>query len=207
MSFDRLPKFHRPARLAVLLSGSGRTLDNLLEQIKAGTLDATIPVVIASKDCLGAHKARDAGIETHVHTGRLDPALLDSLCEKHEIDLVILAGYLKLVPITNRVRGRVVNIHPALLPRFGGKGMHGDAVHSAVIESAKRGETSESGCTVHLADEEYDTGSTIVQLKCPVSASDTPEELAARVFALECRAYPEAINLLIQRNARAHQGE
>jgi len=207
MSFDQLPKFHCPARLAVLLSGSGRTLDNLLGKINAGELDATIPVVLASKECLGASKARDAQIETHVHSGRLDPTMLDSLCDTHAIDLVILAGYLKLVPITDRVCGRVVNIHPALLPSFGGKGMHGDAVHRAVIEAAKRGEVSESGCTVHLADDQYDTGSTIVQLRCPVSASDTPDELAARVFALECRAYPKAIKILIERNAERHRGE
>lgn len=200
MSFDDLPRFHAPVRLGVLLSGSGRTLDNLIERIAAGEIDATIPVVIASKECLGAQKARNAGIETHVHDKRLDPNWLDSICEAHEIDLLVLAGYLKLVPISDRVRHRVINIHPALLPKFGGKGMHGHHVHEAVIESAQRSEVSESGCTVHFADDEYDTGSVIVQKRCPVLATDTPDELAARVFALECEAYPEAIKLLIQRN-------
>ncbi len=202
MSFDDLPRFHSPARLAVLLSGSGRTLDNLLGQIDRGALDATIPVVIASKECLGAQKARDAGISTHVHTGKLDSAWLDRICDEHQIDLVVLAGYLKLVPISDRVRHRVINIHPALLPSFGGKGMHGHHVHEAVIEAARLGEVTESGCTVHFADDQYDTGSVIVQLRCPVEGGDTPDSLASRVFELECRAYPQALKMLIERNAQ-----
>lgn len=183
-----------------MLSGSGRTLDNLIERIGSGALPATIPVVVASKECLGAQKARDAGIETHVHDKRLDPAWLDTLCDAHEVDLIVLAGYLKLVPISERTRNRVINIHPALLPNFGGKGMHGHYVHEAVIQAARRGEVKESGCTVHFADEEYDTGSVIVQKRCPVSEADTPDELAARVFELEREAFPEAIKLLIERN-------
>lgn len=200
MSFADLPGFHSPARLAVMLSGSGRTLDNLIERIGSGAIRATIPVVIASRECLGAQKARDAGIETHVHEQRLDPAWLDSICDAHEVDLIVLAGYLKLVPISERIRHRIINIHPALLPSFGGRGMHGRHVHEAVIEAARRGEVSESGCTVHFADEEYDTGSVIVQKRCPVYETDTPDELAARVFELECEAFPEAIKLLIERN-------
>jgi phosphoribosylglycinamide formyltransferase 1 len=207
MSFVDLPKFHCPVRLAVLLSGSGTTLDNLLAHIEQGDLEADIPVVIASKECLGAHKARDAGIETHVHTGVLDPNWLDELCDRYEIDLVVLAGYLKLVPITDRVRDRVINIHPGLLPDFGGKGMHGQRVHQAVIDAAKRGEVDESGCTVHFADDDYDTGSVIVQLRCPVYDTDCAQEVGDRVFELECRAYPQALKLLIARNADAHRDE
>jgi phosphoribosylglycinamide formyltransferase 1 len=207
MSFVDLPKFHCPVRLAVLLSGSGTTLDNLLAHIEQGDLEADIPVVIASKECLGAHKARDAGIETHVHTGVLDPNWLNAICDMHEIDLVVLAGYLKLVPITDRVRDRVINIHPGLLPDFGGKGMHGQRVHQAVIDAAKRGEVDESGCTVHFADDDYDTGSVIVQLRCPVYDTDCAQELGDRVFELECRAYPQALKLLIARNADAHRDE
>ena len=207
MSFDRLPKFHTPIRLAVMLSGSGFTLDNLNKHIAQGDLEAVIPVVIASKECLGAQKARDAGIETHVHGKTLDPALLDELCEKHAIDLVVLAGYLKLLPISDRTRFRVINIHPSLLPSFGGKGMHGAHVHQAVVEAAKRGEVHESGCTVHCADDHYDTGSTIVQLRCPVKDTDCAQDLGDRVFQLECLAYPQAINLLIERNAQANSHE
>ena len=200
MSFQQLPPFHTPARLGILLSGSGRTLDNLLGCIRKGEFDASIPLVIASKECLGAQKARNAGIETHVHTGRLEPEWLDRLCDLHDIDLLVLAGYLKLVPITDRNRHRVINIHPALLPDFGGKGMHGHHVHQAVVEAAARGEVSESGCTVHFADDEYDTGSTILQLRCPVLPGDTADDLAARVFELECEAYPQALKMLIDRN-------
>lgn len=207
MSFDQLPKFHSPVRLVVLLSGSGFTLDNLIKHIAAGDLDAVIPVVIASKECLGVQKARDARIETHVHTQQLNSEILDELCEKHNIDLVVLAGYLKLVPITDRVRDRVINIHPALLPDFGGNGMHGQRVHQAVIDAAIRGEVNESGCTVHFADEHYDTGSTIIQLRCSVNDTDCAQKLGDRVFKLECQAYPQAINLLIARNAKAHEHE
>ncbi|MDF1809158.1 MAG: phosphoribosylglycinamide formyltransferase [Phycisphaerales bacterium] len=207
MSFDELDKFHSPTRLAVLLSGSGTTLDNLLRHIDSGNLDADVPVVIASKECLGAQKARDAGIPTVVHTGQLDSQMLDQICAQYDVDLVILAGYLKLVPISPRVQNRVINIHPALLPDFGGKGMHGMNVHRAVVESAKLGKIDRSGCTVHFADEHYDTGSTIIQLDCPIHETDTPDELAKRVFELECQAYPQAIKLLIDRNARAHSAE
>lgn len=207
MSVADLPDFHSPVRLAVLLSGSGRTLDNLLEQINEKKLNATVCVVVASKECLGADKARRAGVETHVHHGKLDSGFLDAICNAHKIDLVILAGYLKLVPITDRVRNRVINIHPALLPDFGGPGMHGHHVHEAVIDACKAGRVHESGCTVHYADEHYDTGSTILQLRCPVKPSDTPDELASRVFDLECKAYPEAIKLLIACNANAHPNE
>ncbi len=205
MSFDALPKFHTPTRLMVMLSGSGTTLDNLIAHIKSGKLDAAIPVLIASRECLGAHKARDAGIETHIQPAKQSSAgagaLIDDLCDQHAIDLVVLAGYLKLVPITDRVRHRVVNIHPSLLPSFGGKGMHGMRVHQAVVEAARQGKVSESGCTVHFADDEYDTGSTIVQLRCPVEPTDDAQTLASRVFELERRAYPQAIKKLIERNA------
>lgn len=203
MSFDDLPRFHSPTRLGVLLSGSGRTLDNLIDHIAAGELDATIPVVVASRACLGEQKARDAGIETHIHPVPLDSGWLGDLCDRHGLDLVVLAGYLKLVPISDRLRHRVINIHPALLPGFGGKGMHGQRVHAAVLDAARRGELIESGCTVHFADEAYDTGSIILQRRCPVRADDTPQTLAARVFELEREAYPAALNLLIERNARA----
>ena len=207
MSFDSLPIFHSPTRLLVMLSGSGTTLMNLLKHIEQGTLHATIPLVLASRECLGAQRARDAGIETHIHTNPIDPDWLDALCDEQNIDLVILAGYLKLLPITDRLAHRVINIHPALLPDFGGRGMHGGRVHQAVVEAAQRGEVHESGCTVHFADEHYDTGSIILQRRCPVHDTDCAHTLGDRVFQLECQAYPQAINLLIQRNAQANQGE
>jgi len=191
------PSAHPAARLAVLLSGSGRTLENLIAHIERGDLDAQIAVVVGSGECLGIEKAVRAGIPALVCTGGIRSDELDRLCEEHSIDWVILAGYLKLVPITDRVRGKVINIHPALLPDFGGKGMHGMHVHRAVVEAAQRGEVSETGCTVHFADEEFDRGTIIEQRWCPVSGDDTAEAVAARVFALECECLPSAIQSVI----------
>lgn len=188
------------ARLAVLLSGSGRTLDNLIEFINRGELDAQIAVVVGSRDCLGVEKAERAGIPTLVCVGGVGGDELDRVCNEHSIDWVILAGYLKLVPITDRVRGKVINIHPALLPNFGGPGMHGMEVHRAVVEAAKRGEISETGCTVHFADEEFDRGAIIEQRRCRVSGDDSAEDVADRVFELECACLPSAIQGLITGN-------
>ncbi|MBO6514447.1 MAG: phosphoribosylglycinamide formyltransferase [Phycisphaerales bacterium] len=195
---DAVPKI-QPARLAVLLSGSGRTLDNLVEHIDQGTLDATIKVVVGSRECLGVEKAKQAGIPTLVCETGIDARTLDRVCDEHAIDWVILAGYLKLVPITDRVRGRVINIHPSLLPSFGGKGMHGMHVHRAVVEAARRGEINETGCTVHFADEEFDQGAIIEQRRCEVTPSETPEQVAARVFELECDCLPNAIRSVLSR--------
>ncbi len=186
------------ANLAVLLSGSGRTLENLIEHIDRGQLDANIAVVVGSRECLGVEKAKAAGLPAMVCDGGINADELDRVCDQYSIDWVVLAGYLKLVPITDRVRGRVINIHPALLPNFGGKGMHGMHVHRAVLEAAERGEVSESGCTVHFADEEFDQGKIIEQRRCSVSAQDTAEDIAARVFELECVCLPSALSKVIE---------
>lgn len=184
-----------PPRLAVLLSGSGRTLVNLVDHIDAGTLKATIPLVIASRECLGAQRARERGVATvRVLPGTIPAATLAAVLDQHRIDWVVLAGYLRLVDIPPAYRGRVVNIHPALLPDFGGPGMHGRHVHEAVL-AARR---TQSGCTVHLCDEVYDRGRVILQKRCPVLPDDTPEALAARVFELEKAAYPEALARLLE---------
>lgn len=182
-----------PARLAVFLSGSGRTLLNLLEAIRAGRLHATIPLVVASKECLGAERARHAGIHTEVIRGDIPAPRLLELCREHRIDFVVLAGYLRLLPVPRELDGRMVNIHPALLPDFGGPGMYGHHVHAAVIAAGR----TRSGCTVHLCTPEYDRGTILLQKSCPVRADDTADTLAARVFELECQAYPEALELLI----------
>ncbi len=202
-----LDRFHSPTRLGVMLSGSGTTLLNLMDHIRSGKLDAQIPIVIASKECVGAERARDLGIETIVHEGSIGSDDLDSICDEFDIDLVILAGYLRLVPISDRVRHRVINIHPALLPRFGGKGMHGMHVHRAVAYEARTNGLDRSGCTVHFADEQYDTGEHIVQLSCAIESSDTPEQIAKKVFELECEAYPRAIKKLIDCNFEQHPAE
>ena len=184
-----------PLRLAILLSGSGRTLENLLEWIAAERLAATVEVVIASRgDVRGVGVAQRAGLPTRVlpqgtHSTAEWSAEIFAACRAAKADLVVMAGFLKLVEIPADFAGRVINIHPALLPAFGGKGFHGMHVHRAVLA---RGCTV-SGCTVHLVDNEYDHGRIILQKTVPVLPDDTPESLAARVFAVECQALPQAI--------------
>jgi phosphoribosylglycinamide formyltransferase 1 len=185
----------RTPRLAVLLSGGGRTLLNLLDYVRSGSLAATVDLVIASRECLGAQRARDAGLPTQIIPGIIPAPRLASLVRDHRIDLIVLAGYLKLIDIPPDLEGRIVNIHPALLPGFGGPGMYGDRVHEAVIRSGAR----MSGCTVHLVDAIYDHGRILLQRTCPVLPDDTPHSLADRVFSLECKAYPEALQRLIER--------
>lgn len=179
-------------KLAVMLSGSGRTLDNLLLAIREKRLRATIALVIASRETLGAAKARAAGIETLIHPGVIPAATLERELTQRNIDWVILAGYLKYLNVPPTFAGRVVNIHPALLPAFGGPGMYGDRVHEAVIKAG----ATHSGCTVHLVDAIYDHGQILLQRSCPVLPTDDPHTLAARVFAEECIAYPEALQQL-----------
>jgi len=181
------------APIAVFLSGSGRTLVNLADRIAAGELPARIVLAVASRECLGAQRARERDIPTRVVEGDLAPGELSRLLEEAGAQWVVLAGYTRLLPIPPGFEGRVVNIHPALLPKFGGPGMFGPRVHQAVIDA---GET-ESGCTVHLCDDRYDAGPIVLQKRCPVLPNDTPEELAARVFELEREAYPEALRGLI----------
>jgi phosphoribosylglycinamide formyltransferase 1 len=189
------------ARLAVMLSGAGRTLANLLDEIAAGRLPATVDLVIASRECPGAARAREAGIETLIMPGVIPAAQLGDVLAARRIDWVALAGYLKLIRIPPRYRGRIVNIHPALLPDFGGPGMFGRRVHEAVLASGR----NESGCTVHLCDEEFDRGDIILQRSCPVLPGDTPETLADRVFELERGVYPEALRRLIRGGADTYR--
>lgn len=182
------------APIAIMLSGSGRTLVNLCERIDAGELPARIAVVIASKECLGAQRARDRGFPTMVEPGVLAAERLNTILQGHGARWLVLAGYLKMVNIPRAFEGRVVNIHPALLPAFGGPGMYGDRVHRAVLEHGCK----IAGCTVHLCDDRYDTGPIVLQRVCEVRDDDTPDSLAARVFELEKRAYPEALTALLE---------
>lgn len=190
------------SRLSVFLSGSGRTLVNLVDRIKQGTLDAEIVDVVASRECPGIERASQAGLSVEVIPGTISVGRLLDRVESKRIGLVVLAGYLKKVPVPEPMRERIVNIHPALLPgdgtggRFGGPGMYGMKVHRAVIEA---GET-QSGCTVHYCDNAYDTGPVLLRKTCVVEPGDTPESLAKRVFALELDAYPEALQLAMTTN-------
>lgn len=190
-----------PARLAVLISGSGRTLLNLVDRIEEGTLSARIELVIASRECVGAERARNRGLRVIVRPGPLDAEWFGKVLAENNVDWIILAGYLQLAPIPPGYEGRMVNIHPALLPRHGGPGMYGMRVHRAVLRA---GDT-ESGCTVHLCDGQYDTGPIVLQRTCAVEPGDTPETLAARVFALELEALPAALQSLIESESRAAQ--
>ena len=189
-------------RLAVLLSGSGRTLDNLLDQIAAGRLPARVETVVSSRgDVRGVRIAARAGIPVQVlpPAGRPLPEWSDAVfahCRAARADLVVMAGFLHLLRIPGDFAGRVINIHPSLLPAFGGRGFHGMHVHRAVLD---RGCTV-SGCTVHLVDDEYDHGRILLQATVPVLPDDTPDSLAARVFAAECETFPEAIRRIAVRH-------
>lgn len=189
-----------PLRVAVFLSGSGRTLDNLLSWMTDGRLDASIVLVVSSReDVRGTAIAREAGLDTLVLEPRKSTAAEVSerafaACRERQVDLVVLGGYLHLLAIPADYAGRVINIHPSLLPAFGGKGYHGLKVHRAVLN---RGCTV-SGCTVHLVDEVYDNGRVLAQEPVRVLTGDTPEDLAARVFAAECQLLPEAIQAIAE---------
>lgn len=180
-------------RLAILLSGGGRTLLNLHDLISRGELNATIPLVISSKEGIGAGRARARNLHTLVIPGQMTLETFSGILNQHAIDLVILAGYLKKLPVPPHYRNKILNIHPALLPKFGGHGMYGDRVHAAVIAAGEK----ESGCTVHFVDDQYDTGPIILQRTCPVLPTDDAHTLAARVFEQECIAYPEAIRRVL----------
>jgi phosphoribosylglycinamide formyltransferase-1 len=187
-----------PIALAVLISGSGTTLQNLIDQIAAGTLSAQVRIVIASRrDITGIEKAERAGLRTVVVERKRHASLQSfsrevfALCEEAKVDLICLAGWLCLLEVPEHWLGKVMNIHPALLPCFGGKGMYGHHVHEAVLAHGCK----VSGCTVHYVDNEYDAGPIIVQRTCAVLPEDSPSTLAARVFEEEKIAYPEAIRL------------
>jgi len=185
------------ARLGILLSGGGRTALNIHAACGRGEIDAEIALVIAHREeASGIARCRDAGIRAAVLPPGTDlDDRIDATLEAARVDLVCLAGYLRKFRVGSLWRGRALNIHPGLLPEFGGAGMYGSRVHEAVLASG----ASESGCTVHEVDEEYDHGRTVLVRKCPVLANDTPEALAARVFTEECAAYPEAIRHALSR--------
>lgn len=180
-------------RLAVFISGGGSTMANLARLAAAGQLRCAIPLVVASRTCPGVDLARSLGLHTLVLPGVIPAAALADLLAQHNAHYLALAGYLRLLDLPDSWTGRAVNIHPALLPAFGGPGMHGRHVHAAVLAAGCK----LSGCTVHFVDRQFDTGPIILQRSCPVLDDDTPDSLAARVQALETSAYPDALNLLL----------
>lgn len=189
-------------RAVVLLSGTGRTLENLLAQREAGRLEIDIPLVIASRAGIrGIEVAEQAGIDAFVVARReyRDPeamsARVQELITPYGIDLLLLSGFLSQLSILPEWEGRMLNVHPSLLPLFGGRGFYGQRVHAAVLASGMK----VSGCTVHEVNAEYDAGPIVAQRCVPVLDDDTPESLGARVFAVECELYPEAIRQYIAR--------
>ncbi|HQG49408.1 MAG TPA: phosphoribosylglycinamide formyltransferase, partial [Sedimentisphaerales bacterium] len=193
--------FQKRLRLGVLLSGGGRTMLNILESIRRGELNAEIALVISSLSTVaGVALARNAGLPVKV-VRRKDHPDLDAFSARLQeelsaagVDLVVQGGWLCLWKIPAQYENRVMNIHPALLPSFGGRGMWGHHVHEAVLAAGCK----VSGCTVHFCTNEYDRGPIIIQRTCPVLDDDTPETLAERVFEQECLAYPEAIRLFAE---------
>lgn len=191
----------KPLKIVALVSGGGRTLQNFIDLRAAGQLDIEIPLVIGSKPGLfGLQRAADAGIEAVVVDRKQFAGVAEysqkvfELCDRAQADLVCLAGWLCLLIVPDRYLGRAMNIHPALLPSFGGKGMFGHHVHQAVLDHGCK----VSGCTVHFLDNTYDTGPIILQRTCPVLDDDDADALAHRVFDQEMLAYPEAIRLFAQ---------
>ena len=190
-------------KLAVFASGHGSNLTAILEAIERGELDAQVRLVVSDKPEPGAF---DVARRYDVPTASLSPNSFASETEyvaavlqvlaRHEVDFIALAGYLKIVPVdvVRAYRGRIVNIHPALLPAFGGKGMYGRRVHAAVIDYGCK----VTGVTVHLVDESYDTGPPVVQECVRVMEGDDAETLAARVLEVEHRVYPQALQLFAE---------
>ena len=189
----------RPVRVAVLISGGGTTLRNLIQKIEAGTLDAEILLLVSSTPKAGGLQfAEKAGIPSAVVRRKdfdsqdaFSAAIFDR-CRQAGVDVVVMGGFLKRVTIPDDFSNRVINIHPALIPSFCGEGMYGHSVHEAVLDYGAK----VSGCTVHFADNQYDHGPVIMQKAVPVLDDDTPGALAARVFEAECQAYPEVLNLI-----------
>jgi phosphoribosylglycinamide formyltransferase-1 len=182
-----------PLGIATLLSGEGRSILNLADKIRTGELDAEIRVVIAHDASLaGVARCREIGLEVCIVTEPDAEACsdaIDEVLQRSQAELICLCGYLRRFRVGELWSGRVVNIHPALLPEFGGRGMYGRRVHEAVLDTA----SMESGCTVHWVDEEYDRGPIILQERCEVRQGDDIDSLSRRVFDLECSVYPRAI--------------
>jgi len=186
-----------PVRVAVLVSGGGTNLQALLDALRDSPIARVARVISNRPDAGALERARSAGVPITVLRDADDPAELHSALAGAQ--MVVLAGYLKLVhaSVVARFRGRMINIHPALLPDFGGPGMYGRRVHEAVLASGAK----ESGATVHFVDEEFDRGAVIAQEKVPIEPGDTADTLAARVLEAEHRLLPKVVLDLARRIA------
>ena len=197
-----------PLRLAVLISGSGSTLRNILERSADGRLrDAEVVGVAASRECAGLEYAQQYNVP-HAVVARSGSgadfdvqdfsARLTRQLDDWRPDLIALGGFLSLYLIPHQYQGKVINVHPALLPAFGGVGMYGDRVHRAVLDSGTR----VSGCSVHFVSDEYDGGPIIAQRTVAVLEGDTPETLGARVREAERELYPSVIQWFAEDRVR-----
>jgi len=189
-------------RICVFASGRGSNLQAIIDGVEEGRLNCEIVFVMSNNSCSGALEiARKKNIPAYhlsekvFHKNNFEESLID-LLEKHKPDLIVLAGYMKLVPISviRRFENRIINIHPALLPKFGGKGMYGMNVHNAVFQAGEK----VSGVTIHIVNENYDEGKIIYQEKIDISDCKSPEEIAEKVLKLEHKVYPEVIQKIIE---------
>ena len=184
--------------IAIFASGSGSNAENIIKYFSTGKTGKVVLVLSDRREAYVLKRAAKLGVES-IFFERSDfysSGLLLNTLHDHKIDLIVLAGFLLLVPgnIIDSYEGRIINIHPALLPKYGGKGMYGEKVHEAVIANNEK----ESGITIHHVNRNYDEGDIIFQAKCEVFHDDTPETLAARVHALEYRHFPIVIEELIK---------
>jgi len=195
------PSLNRPMRIVVLISGTGRTLRNMLQRVAKGQLHAKIRLVIASTPSARGLQYAEKAVVPLTVVERKDFPTLEAYSEAifrqvraAEADLVILAGFFRRIVVPPDFTNRVVSIHPSLIPAFCGRGFYSHRVHEAVLEYGVK----VTGCTVHFVDNEYDHGPVILQMDVPVLEGDTLDSLEARVFATECEAYPKALELIAQ---------
>ncbi len=179
--------------IAILASGSGSNAENIAKYFEESDYARVSFIIANNPEAYVLERAKKLGIEAAVVTKQqfMEADSIIAMLKERNIDFVVLAGFLLLVPqkLIQAYPGKIVNIHPALLPKHGGKGMYGDRVHKAVVECGD----SESGITIHLIDEQYDKGTTFFQAKCPVLPTDTPDDVAAKVHALEYEHFPHVI--------------
>lgn len=187
-------------KIAVLVSGSGSNLQSIIDNVENGNLNCEITYVIADRECYGLQRAEKYGIETllldrKIIDNKLANEIIDSTLEKSKTDYIVLAGYLSILTekFIKKWDKRVINIHPSLLPKFGGKGMYGIKVHEAVIKAGEK----ESGCTVHFVTNEIDAGEIIANVKVPVLEDDTPETLQKRVLEQEHKLLIKGIKKIL----------
>lgn len=186
-------------KIGVLVSGGGSNLQSIIDKSKSGELQCKVEVVIGDRECYGVERAKEAGIDGYT----LDRKVLkkelcreiDKIVSERGIDLIVLAGFLSIIDeeFINKWKGRIINIHPSLLPKFGGPGMYGIRVHEAVLKAGEQ----ESGCTVHYVDTGVDSGEIIAQKRVKVLEGDTPEILQKRVLVEEHKLLPESIAKII----------